>query len=254
MYCFSYCRAKNYNIEKILKSGGTLFEDAVYIKEQNADVFIFQFGCICIWHIEENVSSILEKFKDFEIASISEQTSDTIDYLIDPSVDSTFIDEENNQIILESDDTAIKLSISYALAQSVKLETLERTSMKLFEEITPLQSELASRGFVSLSKKELSKKIGILFNTRYLINLDTDILDTPEFFWRRPRYEPIYKITAEFQDLDFRQKILNHRLNMIHEMYIMLSNELNYRHSTRLEWIIIFLIAMEVFLSILFNH
>ena len=71
-------------------------------------------------------------------------------------------------------------------------------------------------------------------------------MDTPEFFWRKPSYEPLYLMTADFQDIQTRQNILNHRLNMIHELYTLLSNELNYKQSTRLELIIIFLITIEV--------
>ncbi len=57
-------------------------------------------------------------------------------------------------------------------------------------------------------------------------------------------------MTVEFQDIQIRQNILNHRLSMIHELYNILSNDLNYKHSTRLEWIIIILITMEVVLSL----
>ena len=53
-------------------------------------------------------------------------------------------------------------------------------------------------------------------------------------------------MTADFQDIQTRQNILNHRLSMIHELYTLLSNELNYKQSTRLELIIIFLITTEV--------
>ncbi|KJV79934.1 hypothetical protein OTSUT76_2073 [Orientia tsutsugamushi str. UT76] len=46
---------------------------------------------------------------------------------------------------------------------------------------------------------------------------------------------------------------MNHRLDMIHELYTILSNELNYLHSTRLEMIIVGLIAIEVVLALLHN-
>ena len=104
-----------------------------------------------------------------------------------------------------------------------------------------------------MSKKEISKQIGVLFNERYYINLHSDILDTPEFFWRRPSYEPLYLMTAEFLDIQTRHNILNHRLNMIHELYTILANELNYKHSTRLEVIIIILIAIEVIVALVHN-
>jgi len=92
----------------------------------------------------------------------------------------------------------------------------------------------------------LSKKIGALFAERNSINLHSNILDTPEFFWRRPTYEHYYLIATEYLDLTTRLDILNSRLDIIHELYDILSSELNHRHSARLELTIILLILIEV--------
>ena len=151
---------------------------------------------------------------------------------------------------MEDSSEYLKLSISHALAQSVKLMVLEISVSKLLDKTAPIQQELAQKGSISLSIKEISKNIGMLFNERYSINLHSDILDTPEFFWRRPSYEPLYLATASFQDIQVRQNILNHRLDIIQELYSMLSNELNYKHSTRLEIIIILLITIEVLVAL----
>ena len=84
--------------------------------------------------------------------------------------------------------------------------------------------------------------------------MHSDILDIPEFFWRRPSFEPIYNMTVEFQDIILRQGILNNHLNLIHELYTVLSSDLNHRHSTRLEVIIVLLITIEVVLAITNHH
>ena len=62
-------------------------------------------------------------------------------------------------------------------------------------------------------------------------------------------YEPIYLLITDFQDMKPRQNLLNHRLNIIHELYSMLSNELNHIHSSRIEMVILGLIALEVFMG-----
>src|SRR5690606_11446123 len=113
----------------------------------------------------------------------------------------TYINEEKNIIILGSEDSFIKLSVSHALAQSVKLNDLEDSVITLLKKTKPIQKELAQNGRVSLSKSELLKQLGMLFNARYSVNLHSDILDIPEFFWRRPSFEPIYNMTIEFQDI-----------------------------------------------------
>jgi uncharacterized Rmd1/YagE family protein len=238
------------------------FDDVTYVKtndKPNMDIFIFPFGCINIWgsdEIQEN--QILQELKNFEIEPTAELISDFIyfDYhekSFDNDHGNTYIVEERNKIVLGDRSEYTKLSVSHALAQSVKLNALEISVSKILEHTAPIQKELAKTGGVSLSKKEISKQIGHLFSERYLINLHSDILDTPEFFWRRPSYEPIYLMTAEFQDIRIRQGILNNRLDIIQELYNILSNELNYKHSTRLEVTIIILITIEVILAVLHN-
>lgn len=263
MRCTSYCTTSEYKMNDLVINLNKIglepkyFDDVLYIQKEQGenlnpiDVFFFPFGCFTIWGAEESQ----EKMLLAEIAALKtnqndELVSDFIYFDYDEITGKTFIDEEKNQIILADKSTFIKLSISHALAQSVKLSVLEKSVSNLIVKTTPIQQELASTGSVSLSKKEISQQIGILFNERYSINLHSDILDTPEFFWRRPSYEPLYLMTAEFQDIQIRQNILNNRLNMIHELYNILSNDLNCKHSTRLEWIIIILITIEVVLSL----
>ncbi|WP_064591376.1 RMD1 family protein [Orientia tsutsugamushi] len=281
MRCSSYCKSSNYSIQALVQSlvsaglEPKYFDDVVHVQTQFTnnlvDVFYFAFGAVVIWGTNKNYehsilnwlnnvdTEINQKFiidvdSVVQYKELSQDfVSDLIYYRYDYQAQKTYIDEEENEIILHDQSVLIKLSISHALAQSVKLKILESSVIKLLEKTSPLQKELATNGRVSLSKKELSKQIGILFNERYSINLHSDILDTPQFFWRRPRYEPLYLMTVEFQDIQLRQNIMNHRLDMIHELYTILSNELNYLHSTRLEMIIVGLIAIEVVLALLHN-
>jgi uncharacterized Rmd1/YagE family protein len=263
MRCSSYCTAPEYQMQDLVKNLNDIglepkyFDDVLYIQKEARkdsgpiDIFFFPFGCVTIWGAEESKEKvILEDILCDKFSQNDYLESEFIYFDYNEAADKTFIDEEKNEIILADKSTFIKLSISHALAQSVKLSVLEKSVSNLIIKTTPIQQELASTGSVSLSKKEICKQIGILFNERYSINLHSDILDTPEFFWRRPSYEPLYLMTAEFQDIQVRQNILNNRLNMIHELYNILSHNLDYKHSTRLEWIIIILITMEVVLSL----
>jgi len=266
MRCSSYCVAADFDIDSLvagLNENGLdpkHFNEVIHAqkdvrKDQDPiDIFIFPFGSLVIWGAEESEEQlIIDLVRKYGINIINSASTDFIYFKYDQETQKTFIDEEKNEIILGDKSAFIKLSISYALAQSVKLDVLEKSVSNLLDKTAPIQQELANTGSVSLSKKEISKQIGILFNERYSINLHSDILDTPEFFWRRPTYEPLYLTTAAFQDVQVRQNILHHRLDMIHELYNILSNDLNYKHSTRLEWIIIILITIEVIFAAMHN-
>lgn len=255
----SYCTANEYNIQKLtnfLIDEGLeprIFDHVIHVnkeiehKNKKIDIFYFPFGSVIFWNTDEEEEKLyLENLKPFEKESYAESACDIIHYNLDKNADKAYINEELNEIILDSDDDFIKLSISHALAQSVKLEILELSVNRILESTNTLHKELAERGKVKMSRKNLAKKIGMLFKERYYVNMHSDVLDTPEFFWRRPSYEPIYLSTTDFMDIETRQNILYRRLEMIHELYSILSEELHNRHSSRLEWIIIMLIAIEV--------
>ena len=256
MRCSYYCVGNTYDIDelaKFLREEGRepkFYDNVIHIHKENneegagGDAFIFPYGCTIFWGLEEEeehqILSELRPYVGYPLAFPMHDQS-TFHY-----GGITAIEEEEDQIVLESDDILIKLSLSHGLSQSVKLEWFEESVSHTIEKTRHLPEELARKGKISMSRKKLSKKIGALFAERNSINLHSDILDTPEFFWRRPQYEPYYVMASEYMDITTRLDILNRRLDVIHELYDILSSELNHRHSSRLELTIILLILIEV--------
>ena len=50
----------------------------------------------------------------------------------------------------------------------------------------------------------------------------------------------------KYLDIRPRVDLLSNKLNVIHELFEMLADELKHKHSSFLEWIIIILIAFEI--------
>jgi uncharacterized Rmd1/YagE family protein len=259
MRCSSHCTADNYDIDELakhLRSEGLdpkFYDDVIHLhkgdNEEIKEIFYFSYGCVIFWGLdEEEEEQYLEYTRSYETAPLKEATHDVCMFERGPE---TAINEEEDLILLESDDALIKLSLSHGLTQSVKLTAFEASIARTIEKTRHLPAELAKEGKISLSRKKLSQKIGALFAERNSINLHSDILDTPEFFWRRPRYEPYYHMASQYMDIATRLDILNRRLDVIHELYDILSNELKHAHSSHLEWVIIWLIVSEVVMHIL---
>ena len=261
MKCMSYCTAESYSLEKlthVLDDAGlacNLYDNVVHLKwEENNwihELFFFDYGCYVVWAQGAVSSHMLESIelwlKNIAKKSLESKVEDVIFYVYS---DKTYIVEEEDTLFIEND-TIIKLSMAHALSQSAKLAAFEQSIMDLIRSTRHLTDELAGRGKTSLSHQGLAQMIGQLFASRQSINLHTDILDTPEFFWRRPKYEPYYQSVSDFMDLSQRIEILNKRLDVIQELYQMLSDELRHEHSSRLEWIIIVLILFEFVLGLL---
>ncbi len=257
MRCTTYCTAASYDIPRLFQSlqkfgSAQLFRECVHIllkedRRPKGDVFYFSYGCIVLWgFIEEEERAILESLKEFEKNSISKPEMDEFTYIYGENMRI-----EEDEISLPTKNTLTKLSISYGLAQSVKLTTFEEMIQKTIDNTKYLPEDLATKGKISMSRKEISCKMGELFIERNFINLHSEVLDTPEFFWNYPELEPFYRRTTHYLDTNKRVEILNKRLGVVHELFEILSNELNHQHSSRLEWTIIILICIEIFIVIL---
>lgn len=258
MDCRAYCTASAYHIkalyERFKQVGAvvTLYRDVIHFVvpgEKIGDIFYFSYGVTVFWGLSlEHCHAYLEQIKEFEEQPVEEIETDEFTFIIGDSPKIKIIEDE---IILPNLDVLSRLAISHGLAQSVKLGTFESALRKTFNHTKHIPEDLAKHGRIPLSRKEIRRKMGELFIERNSINLHVDVLDTPEFFWEYTELEPLYAMAANYLDLETRVEVLNHRLDVIHELFEMLGNELNHQHSSRLEWTIIGLIVMEVFLSLL---
>ncbi|CAG2121935.1 unnamed protein product, partial [Medioppia subpectinata] len=99
---------------------------------------------------------------------------------------------------------------------------------------------------LKLSRDQVFRKTGELFDLKHRINLSSDLLDTPDFYWDRQELERLFVDTIYFLNIKKRTNVLNEKLNHCIELMELLSNNLNHSHSAKLEWMIIVLIVVEV--------
>lgn len=257
MRCTCYCTASAYDIPRLFhhlqRLGSTqLFRDVIHIqiKEQRhikGDLFYFSYGAVVCWDFtEEEEKEILASLKEFEKEPLAKIELDEFSYVYGDT-----IKIEEDEIFLHNKSTLTKLALSHGIAQSVKLSTFEELIQKTIEKSRTLPLQLAQKGKIPLSRKEISKKMGEIFIERNFINLHSEVLDVPEFFWDYPELEPFYRRAAHYLDVTKRIDVLNKRLNVVHELFEILSSELNHQHTSRLETIIILLICMELTLALL---
>ncbi|MCB1112145.1 MAG: RMD1 family protein [Chlamydiales bacterium] len=258
MDCSAHCTAYDYKIKSFFESlrsrfTTTLYRDVLHLEiphdgKANGDVFFFPYGAFVAWNTAfEEIESLIKEIEPYQESPLKEVESD--DFTYDYGHDANFT---SDHITLQDDRVLTKLAFSHALAQSVKLGAFEIAIQETFKTTKLLPESLAKHGNISLSRKELRQKLGELFVVRSSINLHSDVLDTPEFYWEHPEFEDVYTMTAFELDIHSRTETLNQQLDVIHELFDMLSNELNHQHSSRLEWAIIILIVVEVL--ILLGH
>ena len=58
-----------------------------------------------------------------------------------------------------------------------------------------------------MKKEDVLKKNGELFGLRHLINLSSDCLDTPDFYWDKDNLESLYQKTCNHLNIAKRTRV-----------------------------------------------
>lgn len=261
MRCTSFCTAESYKISAIaaaFKSQGYAIKNyrkVLYISyaPPSGDIFIFNYGCVVIWGLTSRKER--ELLKELEQFAVNKLAAIESDYFIAKHGNQTeMITHEKlsaDIIVLENDGMPLKLAISHGLAQSIQLESYETATQKTIEKNACFPEQLAKTGRISLSQKAIIKRIGEIFIARNYINLNSEFLADPDFFWEHPNLETYYWMGKKFLDIPRRVSALNQKLGILHELFEMLTGQLQHKRSNMLETIIILLILIEVAISLI---
>lgn len=237
------------------------------------DLFAFRFGALVSWGFSGTERKAVTNFlKAFAVRPLPQDEVDEeiMHFVIRRRVGGEEEEEEEfegeavdqdgcgahsaikqDQINLTTRSPYERLAHAYALAQSVRLGVFEVVVDRSIATTRSIPETMATTGEVKLDAKELSKQMGGLLMLRCNVNLHTDILDTPDIFWDEERFEPHYVACRGYLDIDKRVDILNQRLGVLKDLYDLLQNTINVKHENKLEWFIIILILVEVFLEFL---
>ncbi|XP_069824499.1 required for meiotic nuclear division protein 1 homolog [Dendropsophus ebraccatus] len=215
-------------------------------------IFFFREGVVVFWNIEESsmkqVMKILERheIQPYEVALVHWENEE-INYSFADGHTRLVKGEIVLDSELEADDLILqKFAFSNALSLSVKLAMWESTLDTFVESIQSIPEMLKARRRLKLSHDDVMQKIGELFALRHRINLSSDLLLTPDFYWDRENLEHLYDKTCQFLSINRRVKVINEKLQHCTELTDLMRNHLNEKHGLRLEWMIVILITIEV--------
>lgn len=255
-HCRALCFAENFNLNKLRDrfnedSGVTMhrFPKLLFIAPSSGsfEMAIFEYGSVVFWGNKslEDVAYMQDWLNIF--AKTRYPTTEMEQFSVTTGTNTHVY---GNTITLGAENMATKIAVSYALAQAVKLNQYENQVERTMSELEHLPETLSKTGRISIGKHEALKKTGTLFVVKSQINLHSDLLDTPDYFWDRPDGEAIYLATIKEMDLSMRISNLNKRLDIMKDLYDLLTDHIHNAHSHLLEIIIIVLLCFEIFLSL----
>lgn len=246
--CIAYGYSKQFSLpalRKYLSQGYRVTEyREVFHLKTDGDIFVFPYGVVVFWNSKtETRLKLKNALAPIMIDPLNEAIEDQFEF----SFNSERFRIHEDHIQLLEENPLIMLALSHGIAQSVKLVELENQAAQTINNTAYIPQNMARTGSTQLNRKEIAKMRGQLFLVESDINHHYSLLDTPEFFWEYPELESYYQDIARYLDTQARVEILNQKLQMIHKLFDMLADEQKHKHSSLLEWIIIWLIAVEIF-------
>ncbi|OAQ33745.1 DUF155-domain-containing protein [Linnemannia elongata AG-77] len=221
-------------------------------KESIPEVLYFDYGVVVIWGMsEQEEARLLQELARFEEEKLDEEDVETEEFSY--HYNSQYQPRIYNDVITlkHAGNYMVKLTISHAIAQSVKMTLFEGLIENTINATKNIPQTMAETGKVPMSRTAITKKIGQLFIMRINVNLVSNILDTPEIFWSEPSFQPLYSAIRGYLEIGQRVELLNQRTSVISDLLDMLKEHLTSSHGEQLEWIVIVLIFFEIVIGVI---
>lgn len=267
MECLSYCiantialtRLDNHFKKTLTGYSSVRSRDVLKLSHQdgsNSLIFIFKNGTVVSWGVKRyRIEEYLNSIKQFADKVINFPVHDEFSYQVGPKTSiepHDFFDVDC--VMLEADSDELKLSFSYGFSQSVKLQYFETILEALIEKYNPMIQSLAYKGVMPITRNQIRQVIGEILGAKSEMNLISNFLYHPKYFWQHPTLEEYYTMLERYLHIQRRVNAINHRLDTLSEIFDMFNGYLENRHSHNLEIIIIVLITIEIIVAALNFH
>ena len=226
-------------------------------EKKHAEIFMFHYGVVVFWNFteaqEKNILGDLTfaDNKNMIHRPLDEQDIEIEEFHFEYDMETERPRIFNDVLTLRSGDHIIKLTLSYAIAQSSKLSRFESRISPILTSVTRLPKRLALYGSLGLRREQLLKKSGKLFKLRVDVNLSSNILDTPDFFWSvEPSLHPLYVAMREYLEIDKRVQVVNDRCKVFLEFFDICVDSVAERNMARVTWWFIIVILLGVLFSL----
>ncbi|CAA91510.3 YagE family protein-like protein [Schizosaccharomyces pombe] len=218
-----------------------------------SEIFVFSYGVVVFWNFslsqEKDILADLTFGGDnsLMVKPLAEEECEIEDLHFHYAPNTKRPRIYNDMIHIPSADNKMKLAMSHALAQSVKLSRFELRTDVTMNSALFYPKKLALYGHLGLSRVEVVRMSGHLFQLRVDVNLISNILDTPDFLWdSEPLLLPLYTAFREYLEIGPRTNVLNRRCKVIFDMLDIFGKSSADRKMNSITWIIIILISLFV--------
>src|SRR6187402_2014514 len=219
------------------------------LKDKKRYLYIFDYGVVVFANYSTaKKKEAIEFVKNYATTVVPLDLVEEYRIEIDESIPKVII--KNDYVAVPYVDPSVMKIVMLNIGQSVALDYYEVLTDELITSSKVYIQELEHRGKLSISKKNLLKYIGKVLNVKNSIVDNLYILDDPNLVWDNEELHLLNRHLKANFDINPRFRDLDYRLDIVEDNLRLFTDVLNVRESSRLEWIVIILIFLEIMIAL----
>ncbi len=210
---------------------------------------LFRYGVAVLVSVQaEQSRQFLDGIAGLVVEPFTNPESDTIELIVSPDLPEGI---EQGRVRLQNFDLQRIQVVADVLAKSVVLAYYEVTLAKHFDRIEPLAANLSTRWAMRINSRALLQDISTTLVIESKMTGRVEASEKPELLWEFPEHERLYlRLEGEYE-LTERNLALERKLALLARTAGTLLGILQNQRSLRVEWYIVFLILIEIVITLL---
>lgn len=216
-----------------------------YRVDESGYLCIFDYGAVVFANLgDTEVSNTLLFLQTFCVQPLAEKIRDDFEIELKPGHALTV--GFDSLIAPDYSEDMLRI-VMLNLAYSVAMDFYTQRAQEQLIEIQQFARQMEINGTIDISRKNMVKFIGRALNNKNRIVENLFIFDSPELAWDDEYLDRIHRgmtrtfeIQTRFKEVEYTFRVIEDNLAVFRDFFL-------HRESSKLEWIIIALICIEVF-------
>ncbi|KAH7442772.1 hypothetical protein KP509_02G001100 [Ceratopteris richardii] len=213
-------------------------------------IVVYNYGAVVLFNFGDNEEfDVLDIIRQHGSEQCQEAKNDDFDIIIRPTLEG-WCQGGHDKVLLKKLNTDNIRIVSSILGQSVALDHYGRKVDALVTIFSDLNQKMEKTGTFTMKRSALFRVVATANTTLADVILRLGLLERSDAAWKNANYAVLweflreeYELDERFESFDFKVEIIQHNVRFFLEV-------LQNRKSNSLEWIIIFLIAAEICVSL----
>ena len=223
-----------------------LFQDSdelFFLSSKYKFVYVFHYGMVSFFNLSaDERDAALKEIQPYCENYLGGIISEEVQVIIKPNT----LQVNFESIVLPDLNSEMIRLVMLNASQSVALDRFSKITEDLLIETNEHTKYLENKGKLDISGNKLKRFIGKVLNIKNKISENLYIFDSPEITWEDEQLNRLNLELKKTFDLKDRYHLIHDRIEIIKENLELFKDIMDHRESSRLEWIIIILILVEV--------